>query len=243
MKHLTVDREAFQKAHAAFLEKEKAFTRERDELAKARRELPWEWVEKRYTFEGKEGKVSLADLFQGKHQLIVQHFMLGPGWKEGCPGCSFMADHIDGPLIHLQQRDVRFVAISRAPLAEIEKYRQRMGWHFPWYSSFGSDFNFDFNVSFTEKQKEAGKITYNYRTADYMGEELPGMSLFYRDEDGQVFHTYSTFARGAEQVMGTYVLMDMLPKGREEEPFKEHPMEWVRHHDKYGSSPQSDCCH
>lgn len=243
MKSKIVNRAEFEKAHEAFLKSEKEFTRQRDQLAKQRRELPWCKVEKNYVFEGPEGKKSLSDLFAGKSQLIVQHFMLGPGWKDGCPGCSFMADHVDPVLVHLRQRDVNYVAVSRAPLAEIEAYKKRMGWQFPWYSSKGNEFNFDYRVSFSEEDKARGNVTYNYRKEPYSSEELPGMSVFYKDESGQIFHTYSTFARGNEQVMGTYMLLDMLPKGRDEEPFKVHPMEWVRRHDEYEGKKPSSCCH
>jgi predicted dithiol-disulfide oxidoreductase (DUF899 family) len=243
MKNRVVGRDEFNKAHAEFLKAEKKLTRERDALAKQRRELPWTLVEKDYSFEGPEGKVSLSDLFRGKSQLIVQHFMLGPGWKEGCEGCSFMADHIDGTLPHLGQRDVSFAAISRAPLSNIEQYKKRMGWHFPWFSSNQSDFNFDFHVSFSEEDKNRGKVFYNYREEDFSSDELPGMSVFYKDPSGKIFHTYSTFGRGAEQVMGTYVMLDMLPKGRDEVPFKAHPMEWVRRHDEYDTTRKADCCH
>jgi predicted dithiol-disulfide oxidoreductase (DUF899 family) len=243
VKHKVVDRESFEKAHAAFLQSEKELTRQRDELARRRRELPWSRVEKSYRFEGSEGTRTLADLFAGKHQLIVQHFMFGPGWKEGCEGCSFMADHVDGLLAHLRQRDASFVAVSRAPLAEIQKYQKRMGWRFPWYSSNGTDFNFDFHVSFTEGEKAEGRVYYNYSQQDFSSEELPGLSVFYRDEDGGIFHTYSTFARGTEQVMGAYAFMDLLPMGRNEQPFKVHPMEWVRRHDEYEGGPKQTCCH
>lgn len=242
MKNKIVGVEEFNKAHAAFLKEEKELTKKRDELAKRRQALPWKKVEKSYPFMGPEGKLTLVDLFNGKTQLIVQHFMFGPGWKQGCEGCSFMADHINQPLVHFEQRDAHFVAVSRATLDEIEAYKKRMGWKFPWYSSNGSDFNYDFHVSFTEQDKEKGKVFYNYRLEDYVDEELPGMSAFIRDASGQVFHTYSTFGRGAEQVMGTYTLMDMLPRGREEEPFKVHPMEWVRRHDEYGGHHEG-CCH
>lgn len=238
-----VNRDEFRKAHAAFLEREKAHTRERDALAKARRELPRTRVEKSYVFDGPEGPRSLADLFGGKSQLLVQHFMLGPGWKAGCEGCSFMADHVDGALVHFLQRDVSFVAISRAPLGEIEAYKKRMGWRFPWVSSNRTDFNFDFHVSFSEGDKKRDRVEYNYREEKYMGEELPGMSVFYKDDAGRVFHTYSTFGRGNEQVMGTYMLLDLLPKGRDEEPFKVHPMEWVRRHDEYEGTAKGSCCH
>jgi predicted dithiol-disulfide oxidoreductase (DUF899 family) len=243
MKHKVVGNEDFLKAHAAFLKAEKEMTHQRDALAIARRELPWMLVEKSYVFEGRDGKTSLADLFAGKSQLIVQHFMMGPGWKAGCEGCSFMADHVDAALVHLRQRDVSYVAISRAPLTEIQSYQKRMGWHFPWFSSNETDFNFDFHVSFTDEDKARGTMFYNYREDKYSGEEQPGMSVFYKDETGKVFHTYSTFGRGNEQVMGTYVLLDMLPKGRDEVPFKEHPMEWVRRHDEYDDAKKPHSCH
>lgn len=243
MDHKVVSEAEFLKTHAAFLQAEKELTRQRDRLAEQRRALPWKRVEKDYAFEAADGKKTLSDLFAGKSQLIVQHFMLGPGWEQGCEGCSFMADHVDPALVHLEQRDVHFVAISRATLSEIEKYKKRMGWKFPWVSSNGTDFNFDYHVSFTPDDKARGTVYYNYREDTYAGEELPGMSVFYKDPSGAIFHTYSTFGRGNEQVMGTYVLLDMLPKGRDEEPFKVHPMEWVKRHDEYGKSEKSGCCH
>lgn len=243
MKHKVVSELEFEKAHAAFLQAEKELTHQRDKLAEARRQLPWKLVEKDYVFDGPVAKRKLADLFEGKSQLIVQHFMLGPGWEAGCEGCSFMADHVEAALVHLKQRDVSYAAVSRAPLTEIQKYQKRMGWGFPWYSSNGTTFNFDYRVSFTDEQKAAGKVHYNYREDNYMGEEMPGMSVFFKDE-GKVYHTYSTFGRGNEQVMGTYVLLDMLPKGRDEVPFKVHPMEWVRRHDEYDQKEEkTSCCH
>jgi len=244
MKHEVVNADEWEKAHAAFLEKEKAFIRAKDELSRSRLNLPWKKVEKNYTFEGSQGKRTLAELFEGKSQLILQHFMLAPGWEAGCEGCSFMADHIDGTLPHLNQKDVAYVAVSRAPIATIEKFKKRMGWTFPWYSSNGTDFNYDFHVSFTDGEKQKNEVYYNFSRQQYMGEEMPGVSSFYKDEKGQVFHTYSSYARGAEQVIATYSLLDIAPKGRNEEGFKVHPMEWVRHHDKYDEkNTKPDCCH
>ena len=169
------------------LAREKELTRLRDQVARERRALPWARIEKVYTFDTPEGARTLADLFAGRRQLMVQHFMLGPGWEEGCKSCSFMADHTDGMNVHLAARDVTFIAVSRAPLAEIERFRRRMGWKFKWVSSFSSDFNRDFHVSFTEQDK--GKVQYNYALQSFASEELPGISVFYKDEAGQVFHT------------------------------------------------------
>lgn len=240
MSHKVVGRDEWLKASAAFLEKEKQFTHLRDDLARQRRELPWMLVEKNYVFESPASKKSLADLFQGKSQLFVQHFMFAPEWNEGCQGCSFQADHIDGALVHFTQRDVSFAAISRAPVEKLEAFRKRMNWHFNWVSSGGNDFNYDFNVSFKEGQE---KVSYNFRTTDFIETELPGNSMFYKDASGKIFRTYSSYARGCEMLMSTYMMLDLLPKGRDEEPFKVHPMEWVKHHDKYGSEKSHDCCH
>ena len=192
-------------------------------------------IEKRYVFDAPEGRRTLADLFEGRRQLLVQHFMLGPGWKEGCPSCSFMADHTDGMNVHLAQRDITFVAISRAPLAEIERFRERMGWQFRWVSSLGSDFNHDFGVSFTPQEKDKGEVYYNYGMQPFECEELPGISVFYKDDAGEVFHTYSAYGRGVEAMMGTYNLLDLTPKGRDEND--RAPMAWVRHHDRYEPAP------
>ena len=228
----------------ALLARERKLTHLRDQVARERRELPWVRVEKDYVFDASEGPRKLADLFEGRRQLLVQHFMLGPGWKEGCPSCSFMADHADGMTIHLEHRDVTFIAVSRAPLAEIEKFKRRMGWKFRWVSSHGSDFNFDFGVSFTPEEKKKGEVTYNYAKQPYEWDELPGISVFYKGEAGAVFHTYSTYRRGVEAMMGTYSLLDLTPKGRDERdvPYK---MEWVRHHDRYEPAPApaaGSCC-
>jgi predicted dithiol-disulfide oxidoreductase (DUF899 family) len=219
-------------ARNEFLAKEKEFTRLRDELSRQRRELPWEKVEKTYEFDSAGGKVALADLFDGRSQLIVYHFMFGPGWPQGCPSCSFLADHFDGATIHLANRDTTLVVVSRAPLAEIEAFKKRMGWRFEWVSSFGSDFNFDYQVSFTPEQKASGTIDYNYAPAEFFAEEGPGASVFVRDGAGEVFHTYSSYARGLDILVGTYNFLDLVPKGRDEDGLA-FSMSWVRHHDKY----------
>ncbi|MEM5345492.1 DUF899 domain-containing protein [Paraburkholderia azotifigens] len=229
--HTIVSHEAWLAAQRAHLAEEKAFTRARDSLAKKRRALPWTKIDKTYTFDTHEGSKTLADLFAGRSQLIVYHFMFGPQWEQGCPGCSFLSDHIDGALVHLAHRDVTYVAVSRAPLEKIDAYRKRMGWRFPWVSSFGSDFNFDFNVSFTREQEAAGKVEYNFETQDYACDELPGMSVFYRNDKGEIFRTFASFARGGEPLIGTYTLLDYLPKGRDEDENK--MMGWLRRHDSY----------
>jgi predicted dithiol-disulfide oxidoreductase (DUF899 family) len=220
-------------ARKELLKKEKEFTRLRDELSRQRRELPWEKVEKRYEFDGPKGKETLADLFAGKSQLIVYHFMFGPGWKEGCPSCSYLADHFDGAAVHLAQRDSRLVVISRAPLPEIEAFKKRMGWQFKWVSSSGNDFNFDYHVSFSKDEKVKGKVYYNYEMMDFPSEEAPGSSVFYKNEAGEIFHTYSSYARGLDILIGTYNFLDFTPKGRDEDGLP-HSMAWVRHHDRYG---------
>jgi predicted dithiol-disulfide oxidoreductase (DUF899 family) len=219
-------------ARGEFLTKEKEFTRLRDELSRQRRALPWEKVEKPYEFDSTRGKVSLADLFDGRSQLMVYHFMLGPGWKQGCSSCSFIADHFDGFTVHLSNRDATLVVVSRAPLAEIEAFKKRMGWKFQWVSSVGSDFNFDYQVSFTPEEKASGKVYYNYAKSEFQSEEAPGASVFARDAAGEVFHTYSSYARGLDILVGTYNFLDLAPKGRDEDglPF---PMSWIRHHDRY----------
>src|SRR6267142_4791768 len=191
------------------LAREKELTRLQDQIAGERRALPWVRVDKEYVFDAPEGKRKLADLFEGRRQLLVQHFMFGPGWEQGCPSCSFMADHTDGMNIHLAHRDTTFVAISRAPLAEIQRFRQRMGWQFKWVSSHGTDFNRDFGVTFTPEEVAKGKLDYNYGEWPMASEEWPGVSVFYKDDAGNVFHTYSTYGRGVEVMMGTYNLLDL----------------------------------
>ena len=228
-----VTREEWLVARKQYLSKEKEFTRLRDELSRQRRELPWVRVEKRYVFEGPNGKETLADLFDGRSQLIVDHFMLGPGWKEGCVGCSFGADHIGGALVHLEHHDVTLVVVSRAPLPEIEAFKKRMGWRFKWVSSYGNDFNFDYHVSFTKDEMAKGKVYYNYEMQEFGSEEGPGVSVFYKDGAGDIFHTYSSYARGLDMLVGAYNYLDLVPKGRDEDALS-FTMAWVRHHDKYG---------
>jgi predicted dithiol-disulfide oxidoreductase (DUF899 family) len=225
-------------ARKAFLAKEKEFTRLRDELSRERRELPYEKVEKSYVFQGTRGQCSLGDLFAGKSQLIVYHFMLAPGWAEGCKGCSFVSDNFDGALPHLTQRDVSFTAVSRAPLTEIEAFKKRMGWRFPWVSSSGSDFNYDYGVSFSPEALAKGEVVYNYETQK-VGEEMPGISVFRRDPSGIVYHTYSSYGRGLDPLLMTYQLLDLTPKGRDE---GSSAMAWVRHHDRYEEAKPASCC-
>ena len=219
-------------ARKEFLKKEKEFSRLRDELSRERRELPWEKVEKKYVFEGPKGKETLADLFGGRSQLIVYHFMLGPGWKEGCPGCSFVSESIDGAVVHAAQRDVTLLAVSRATLPEIEAFKRRMGWQFKWVSSFGSDFNFDYHVSFTKDEVAKGEGYYNYAISKSIGEERPGASVFYKNESDEIFHTYSTYERGLDTLIAAYNYIDLTPKGRDEAGLS-FPMAWLRHHDRY----------
>jgi predicted dithiol-disulfide oxidoreductase (DUF899 family) len=219
-------------ARKELLKKEKEFTRLRDELSRERRELPWEKVEKAYAFDGPKGKETLADLFGGRSQLAVYHFMFGPGWKEGCPSCSFIADHINASAVHLAARDVRMVVVSRAPLPEIEAFQKRMGWRFHWVSSYGTDFNFDYQVSATKEEIAKGDVYYNYAIGKFPSEERPGTSVFYKDQAGNVFHTYSSYGRGLDILIGAYNWLDLMPKGRDEEGLP-HGMAWVRHHDKY----------
>ncbi|HST11826.1 MAG TPA: DinB family protein, partial [Terriglobales bacterium] len=223
------------KARRELLTKEKEFTRLRDELSRRRRELPWEKVDKPYTFDGPRGKESLADLFEGRSQLIVYHFMFGPDWKEGCPSCSFLADSFDGSPIHMAQRDVTFVVVSRASLAQIEAFKKRMGWHFKWVSSGSTDFNFDYQVSSKKGEAAGDKVYYNYELTDFPSDERPGASVFYKDQDGQIFHTYSTYGRGLDILLNAYNFLDMTPRGRHEEGLP-HGMSWVKHHDRYGSA-------
>jgi predicted dithiol-disulfide oxidoreductase (DUF899 family) len=220
-------------ARKSLLAKEKELTRFRDEVAAERRALPRVKVEKNYLFDTSDGQQTLADLFEGRSQLIVQHFMFGPGWKEGCVGCSFKADHVDGALVHLEHHDVSFVSVSRAPLAEIEAFKKRMGWRFKWVSSFHSDFNFDYYVSFRPDEVASCTVYYNYAYRDFVSEEVSGNSVFYKDASGNVFHTYSTFGRGDETLDATYMYLDLTPKGRNETGPYYNLGDWVRHHDRY----------
>lgn len=243
--HPVVSSARWTEARLALLAREKELMRQKDQLARERRALPWEKVEKNYLFDTTAGPRSLAELFGPRRQLLVQHFMLGPGWAQGCPSCSYMADHTDGMNVHLAQRDVSFVAVSRAPLEEIERFKARMGWKFDWVSSHRNDFNFDFHVSFGNEERAAGPVFYNYHRTDFPAEEAPGISAFCKDGAGTVFHTYSTFGRGVEVMMGTYNLLDLMPKGRGEREDAPNKMEWVRHHDRYAPAPASataSCC-
>lgn len=226
-----VSRETWLDARRALLEREKALTRLKDEVAQARRELPWVRVDAPYVFDTPNGPRTLADLFMGRCQLIVQHFMYAPGWEAGCPSCSFMADHHAGAVQHLAQRDVTLIAVSRAPLVEIMAFQQRMGWTFSWVSSAATAFNRDFGVTFTTDDIASGTARYNYGS-EAAQEEMPGISVFVRGDDGQVFHTYSSYGRGVEVMMHTYALLDLVPRGRGEQD-DPHPMAWVRHHDRY----------
>lgn len=222
-------------ARRELLREEKEFSKQRDRLAARRRELPWARVDAGYTFTSTDGPVTLADLFDDRSQLIVYHFMLAPGWEEGCRGCSFVSDHFDGALPHLQARDVSFTAISCAPLDEIQAFKARMGWRFRWVSSHGTTFNRDFGVSFTPEEVEAARGPYNFGVNFVGMEEMPGLSVFARDDHGAICRTYSTYSRGLDLLIGTYNLLDLVPKGRDEDP--ERPMSWVRHHDRYDHVP------
>ncbi len=230
--HPIVLRDEWLAARKQHLIKEKEFTRLRDELCRERRELPWVKIEKEYVFDGPNGKETLSDLFAGRSQLIVQHFMFAPDWEAGCKICSFGADHVDGAVIHLAHRDVTFVTVSRAPLAKIEAFKKRMGWRFKWVSSFGGDFNYDFHVSFTKADIEKNQVYFNYDFRPFLSEELAGTSVFFKNQAGDVFHTYSCYARGGENQLGTYNYLDLVPKGRGEDGLS-FTMSWVRHHDSY----------
>jgi predicted dithiol-disulfide oxidoreductase (DUF899 family) len=242
-----VSRDEWLSARKAHLAREKAFTRQRDALSAERRALPWVRVDKEYVFEGPDGRLTLADLFGGNSQLVIYHFMFGPGWTEGCSGCSFVSDHFDGANLHLKHHDVSLVAVSRAPFAEFQAFKRRMGWDFDWVSSAGSDFNYDFHVSPSPVEKAAGRYEYNYETRDGEGGEMPGFSIFYRNEQGEIFHTYSTYERGCDLLVGAYNVLDMTPKGRNEDEI----MDWMRHHDRYEKptakgapepAPAGACC-
>jgi predicted dithiol-disulfide oxidoreductase (DUF899 family) len=232
--HVVVSQEEWLEARKEFLAEEKKLTRLRDELSRKRRALPWVRVEKNYVFNGPDGKETLADLFDGRSQLVVYHFMFGPEWGVGCPRCSMGADHFDRSVIHLAQRDVTLLAISRAPFPEIDAFRKRMGWGFNWVSSYGSDFNYDYHVSFTPEEMKRGTFDYNYSMIGFPSEEATGTSVFYKDSDNNVFHTYSSYARAAEGMLVPYHFLDLVPKGRDEEDLLPDGMAWVRHHDSYG---------
>jgi predicted dithiol-disulfide oxidoreductase (DUF899 family) len=234
-----VSQEEWIAARKELLKKEKESVRLRDKLSAERRKLPWVKVEKNYVFDAPGGTVTLADLFAGRNQMVIYHFMFGPDWQEGCPSCSFVSDHIAGAIPHLAARDVTLVMVSRAPLAKIEEFKKRMGWRFKWVSSYGGDFNTDFHVSFTKEETTEGKVDYNYTMQEFPSAEAPGLSVFYKDAAGGVFHTYSTYGRGLEILVGTYMILDLVPKGRDEDHLG-FPMEWVRYHDRYGTDEFAD---
>ncbi|MBO3759269.1 thioredoxin family protein [Ciceribacter sp. L1K22] len=237
-----VSREEWLEARKVLLAREKEVTRLRDRVRAERLELPWVRVEKDYMFDTPQGRRSLSDLFDGRSQLLVYHFMFGPDWDAGCPGCSFFADHVDGMLPHLNNHDVTLLTVSRAPLDKIEAYKRRMNWHFPWVSSYGSDFNFDYHVSFTPEQLASGSVDYNFRQTprEQAHDELPGMSAFYRNEMGEIFHTYSQYARGGEEALGALMMLDHTPLGRNETG----TLSFVKRKDEYEVKPQAaSCCH
>jgi predicted dithiol-disulfide oxidoreductase (DUF899 family) len=235
-----VSREEWLTARRALLAQEKEATHLRDKINAARLALPWVKVDKGYVFDTPSGKRTLADLFEGRSQLIAYHFMLGPDWKAGCPGCSFLADHLDGALPHLEHHDVTLTAVSRAPLDKIAAYKTRMGWRFPWVSSYGSDFNYDYHVSFTPEDLAKERVTYNFTEIETpnANDELPGLSAFARDDSGTVFHTYSSYARGLEELIGTLMILDRAPRGRNETT----TMDFLRRHDEYEDSPKAQSC-
>jgi predicted dithiol-disulfide oxidoreductase (DUF899 family) len=230
--HQIVSQEQWIEARRALLSQEKAVTHERDRIAEQRRALPWVKVEKDYVFDGEDGPMSLAELFDGRSQLVVYHFMFGPEWKEGCPGCSLLADHVDGARQHFEHNDLSFVAVSRGPIDRLQAYRRRMGWEFRWVSSAHCDFNFDYHVSFPEGARENG-VVYNFEAQpDPKTDELPGASVFFKDGDGAIYHTYSSYGRGGEDVLGVYAWLDMTPVGRNETSAN-NMNDWMRRHDRY----------
>lgn len=231
-KHQVVDHEEWIRQRKAFLQREKEFTKRRDELNAARRELPWEKVEKEYVFDTVGGRKTLGELFEDRRQLLVYHFMFGPDWDAGCPSCSFWADGYDRNFVHLAQRDITLIAVSRAPLEKLQAYRDRMGWTFSWVSSHDNDFNWDYDVSFEQRDADRGDVYYNYAPSSFPSTEGPGLSAFYRDGDGTVYHTYSTFARGLDMFNAAYHMMDVAPLGRNEDALP-YAQAWVRRRDEY----------
>ncbi|QOZ29397.1 thioredoxin family protein [Bradyrhizobium sp. CCBAU 51753] len=241
--HKIVSREEWIVARKALMAGEKELTQAREALSRQRRELPWVKVDKPYLFDGPTGKVTLGDLFKGRPQLVVQHIMFAPEWDVACKSCSFWADGYDRMAPHLAARDTAMAGISRAPLAKLEAFKQRMGWSFDWVSSGDNDFNYDYGVTFTREQMDKGEAQYNFGTTPPYGDELPGVSVFYRDDSGAVFHTYSTFARGLDMMNAAYHYLDLTPLGRHEEGLP-YPMDWVRLRDQYQPAPvQASCCH
>jgi predicted dithiol-disulfide oxidoreductase (DUF899 family) len=239
--HTVVSNEQWVQERKALLVREKELMRLHDQIARERRALPWVRIDKNYVFDTPQGRRSLADLFEGRRQLVVQHFMFTPGAEQGCSHCSYMADHTDGALAHLAQRDTTLVAVSRAPLADIERFRQRMGWHFKWVSSDDGDFNYDFDVSFKPEDLAKGEVYYNYQKQPFPHPDAPGVSVFYKNDAGEVFHTYSTYGRGVEVMMHTYNFLDLTPLGRNEEGLP-YTMAWVRYHDRYETAPAAGSC-
>ncbi len=233
--HAVVSKEEWERARIALLEKEKAFTRERDALSRERQALPWVEVTEDYAFDTEDGRKSLADLFGDHSQLIVYHFMYGPDWEKPCKSCSFWADNFERNIVHLAARDVAMVAVSRAPLAMLTAFKKRVGWTFDWVSSQDSDFNYDYEVSFTSEAREKGELRYNYRASQFPADEAPGISVFKKDEDGRIYHTYSTFGRGLDMMNAAYHYLDLVPKGRDEASF-DMPMTWVRLRDEYATA-------
>lgn len=230
--HAVVSRERWIDARQALLAKEKAFTQQRDELSRQRRALPWVKVDKQYVFDAPGGKETLAQLFEDRSQLAAYHFMFSPEWEQGCKHCSFWADHFDGMGVHLNHRDVTMVAISRAPLAKLDAFKKRMGWKFKWVSSFENDFNHDYNASFTPEENRSGTAFYNFAIVNAGHSDREGASVFYKDDGGAVYHTYSCYARGIDMLNGTYQFLDLVPKGRDEDGLKS-PQAWVQFHDRY----------
>lgn len=233
--HKVVSRDEWLVARREHLTKEKEFTRLRDQLSRERRALPWVKVDKEYVFDGPNDKETLADLFEGRSQLIIYHFMYGADWAEGCPSCSFWADNFNGIVVHLYHRDINLVAVSRAPLDKLQAYKRRMGWSFKWVSSFGNDFNHDYDVSFTPEEMKKGEMFYNFRISKFPSKEAPGISMFYKNQQGAVFHTYSCYSRGLDMLNGAYHYMDLAPKGRDEDGLP-YSMAWLRRHDQYDDS-------
>ncbi|TMJ10862.1 MAG: DUF899 domain-containing protein [Bacillati bacterium ANGP1] len=230
--HKVVSKDEWIEARKRLLTKEKEFTRLRDQLSQQRRDLPWEAVNKEYAFEGPNGKQTLPDLFDGRSQLIVYHFMFGPGWEAGCPHCSFWADNFNDIIVHLNQRDVTMIAVSRAPYSQLAAYKKRMGWSFKWVSSSETDFNFDYHVSFTPEEMAKNAVFYNYTIQEPGDSEREGVSVFYKDPTGRVLHTYSAYARGIDMLNTAYHYLDLAPKGRDEAGH-DFTQFWVRRHDEY----------
>ena len=231
-KHAVVPKEEWTARRKELLVKEKELTKLRDQLSELRRQLPWEKVEKNYVFDGVDKNESLSELFDGKSQLIIYHFMFAPDWEEGCKSCSFLADHYEPSILHLAHRDASMVTISKAPIEKLQAFKKRMGWTFKWLSSLDSDFNYDYQASFSKEAEKKNETYYNYRDATFFSSEGPGVSVFYKDESGNIFHTYSAYARGLDALIGAYQLLDLVPKGRDEKELQ-YGMQWVRHHDKY----------